>query len=370
MLFLSNLLEKLLAPTYVAFSMSFGMAIILVATAPWHSQHSADLTRGIQKLHLGVTPRVGGVAIFTGVGVAYLVSPPDLATILGPLWLAGSAAFIIGFCEDLTKSVSVRARLFATIFSGIVGYTITGVSLRRVGVPLLDPLLSYMFISVIFTSLAAGGVANAINIIDGLNGLASFMVLIALLALAAMAQEVGDPNLAIASLTVAAAVIGFFLVNWPFGKLFLGDGGSYFCGFALAWVGVLLVQRNPSVSPFAVLMACIYPVSEVLFSIYRRRCKNASPGHPDKQHLHSLIYRRYIVSFSPSIKENSLAGILVGFMSIPTSIAGYLLCGYNELAILGCLGFAFCYLIIYRRIVRFGWMKVVHPRFTSKINNR
>jgi UDP-N-acetylmuramyl pentapeptide phosphotransferase/UDP-N-acetylglucosamine-1-phosphate transferase len=359
-------LEPLIAflgSSYWSFLTSLIMSLGLVATAQWHTSVSSDLLIGVQKLHIKNTPRVGGIAIFAGVGVAYLVSPLDLAAILGPLWIAGSLAFFFGLCEDFTKCISVRLRLLATIFSGLAGYAITGVSLERVGVPFLDSLFSYTVISVVFTSLAVGGIANAINIIDGLNGLASSMLIIALVALAAIAQAVGDTNLSASSLVAAAAIFGFFLINWPLGKLFMGDGGSYFSGFAFAWLGVLLVERNPSISPFAVLILCIYPFTEVLFSVYRRRSKNLSLSEPDKQHLHSLIYRRYIVSVVPTVKENSVAGIVVGLMSVPSGIIAYLVRESNWLAILACFCFIFGYVVAYRRVVRFRWgVTAVAPR--------
>jgi UDP-N-acetylmuramyl pentapeptide phosphotransferase/UDP-N-acetylglucosamine-1-phosphate transferase len=99
------------------------------------------------------------------------------------------------------------------------------------------------------------------------------MATLAFAGFAVIAWSVGDANLASVAIILAACVWGFFWVNWPFGKLFLGDGGSYFVGFALAWVAVLLIERNPSVSPFAALLVCIHPVSEVLLSIFRRKLK-------------------------------------------------------------------------------------------------
>ena len=352
-LHLASLID-ILGLTSLSFLTSLMLSIGLVATARWHS-FSADQMVGVQKFHLETTPRVGGIAIYSGVGMAYLVAPLETGAILGPMWIAGSFAFFIGLCEDLTKRVSVRARLLATIFSGLAGYAITGVSLERVGVQLLDPLFSYAIISVVFTSLAVGGIANAINIIDGLNGLASSMLIIALVALAVIAQAVGDSNLAISCLVVAASIFGFFLINWPLGKLFMGDGGSYFSGFAFAWVGVLLVMRNPSISPFAVLILCIYPFTEVLFSVYRRHNKNLSLSEPDRQHLHSLIYRRYILSIDPTVKENSVAGIIVGLLSVPSGIVAYLVRDSNWLAFLACFGFISGYIVTYRRVVRFKW---------------
>lgn len=339
----------------LAFVVSLALSVGLVATGRWHARLSADFAQGIQKLHLVSTPRVGGVAIFLGVAAAYIVASAERAAILGPLWMAGCVAFAFGLLEDLTKRVPVSTRLLATVLSGVVGWAITGVSLHRVGVPFVDLALEHQGASVLLTAIAIGGIANAINIIDGLNGLASAMKFIALTTVSCIAYAEGDASLAFATLSIAAAVLGFFLVNWPMGKLFLGDGGSYFGGFALAWSCVLLVERNQAIAPFAALMVCIYPFIEVLFSIYRRKLKQMSPGRPDNQHLHTLIYRRYVVTVAPTVKENSVAGILVAMLNLPPAIAAYYLRHSNLWACIACVGFCIAYVLIYRRVVKFSW---------------
>jgi UDP-N-acetylmuramyl pentapeptide phosphotransferase/UDP-N-acetylglucosamine-1-phosphate transferase len=149
-------------------------------------------------------------------------------------------------------------------------------------------------VAVIFTALMIGGVANAINIIDGFHGLASGTTIIALVALAAIAVRADDPPMAIACVALAAVVGGFWLVNYPWGKLFMGDGGAYFVGFALAWLAVLLPVRNPEVSVWAPLLVCAYPVIEVMYSVVRRYAGRQSPGAPDSGHLHSLIKKKLI----------------------------------------------------------------------------
>jgi UDP-N-acetylmuramyl pentapeptide phosphotransferase/UDP-N-acetylglucosamine-1-phosphate transferase len=152
--------------------------------------------------------------------------------------------------------------------------------------------------------------------------------------------------------------LGFFWVNWPLGKIFLGDGGSYFIGFSLAWLAVLLIERNPTVSPFAALLICVHPVTEVLFSIYRRRIKQMHPGHPDRLHFHSLVKQRYVkwwfVSFSSNTR-NSVTGILVGIMTLtPVAIASLVYDNF-VLSAAAFIGLELGYVAIYARMVRYHW---------------
>lgn len=349
---------------YAAFIASLSLAIVLVLTRHWHGRFSMDGLTGVQKMHNTPTPRIGGVAIFLGCLVAWWVARLSHAPIVGALLLAGLPAFVFGLAEDLTKTVGVMSRLLATMASGVLGWLITGVSITHVGLPVVDTLLSWPVVSVVFTAFAVGGIANSVNIVDGFNGLASGFVVIALGGLAAMAGAFGDTALALTCTVVAAAVLGFWLVNWPWGKLFLGDGGSYFGGFALAWASVLMLERHTSVSAFAIALVCVHPITEVLFSIYRRTLREDNPGQPDRLHLHSLLMRRVV---SPMLTRmgcddivqrawrNPATGLLLALMSLPPVVLAYVFRDQQIAAALCMAGFMLGYVSIYARVVRFHW---------------
>ena len=336
----------------------FLISVLLVLTKKVHGSASMDLSHGIQKFHTTPTPRVGGLPIVIGLSVAWLISTTEIKHILTPILIAGMPAFLFGLAEDVTKRVGVLVRLLATMFSGLLAWWLTDYSLNRVDIWGIYWLLKYTLLSVLFTSFAVGGVANAINIIDGFNGLASTMATLAFAGFAAIAWSVGDVSLASVAIILAACVWGFFWVNWPFGKLFLGDGGSYFVGFALAWVAVLLIERNPSVSPFAALLICIHPVSEVLLSIFRRKLKKLNPGHPDRLHFHSLIKQRYVRRWFGHLSfelRNSITGVLVGAMTLTAVLIALLVNQSSLLSLLAVITLSMGYVAIYALIVRFIW---------------
>jgi UDP-N-acetylmuramyl pentapeptide phosphotransferase/UDP-N-acetylglucosamine-1-phosphate transferase len=284
---------------------SFALAEALVLSAHKHGHLTMDLPGAVQKFHLDPTPRVGGIAIYVALVSAWLVAPADAERqLLTTLLLAGIPSLMIGLLEDVTKRVRVSTRLMVTMASGGLAVSLTGVALTRVDIPVADLLLSAWPVALLFTAFAVGGVANAINIIDGFHGLASGTVIISLTALAGIALGVGDIPLAVVAVLVAAAVTGFWLVNFPWGKLFLGDGGAYFSGFALAWLSVELLARNESVSPWASVLVCGYPTIEVLYSVMRRRKLRQSPGAADRQHLHSLIATQVIQPRLPRLQPN------------------------------------------------------------------
>jgi UDP-N-acetylmuramyl pentapeptide phosphotransferase/UDP-N-acetylglucosamine-1-phosphate transferase len=229
-----QILITLIPPSaLVAGGVSFAVAVLLVLTKRWHGRWSMVGTQGAQDFHTRPTPRVGGIAILAAVLAGSVFAVPDRQSLLWPLLLASTPAFMFGLAEDLTNRVSVRARLLATMACGVLGWLLTGLSIDDTDMLGMDWLLGFTLVSVAFTAFAVGGVANAINIIDGFNGLASGTAIIILTSFGFMATAVGDAHLAYTSLILAGAVLGFGLVNWPWGKLFLGDGGAYFVGFAV-----------------------------------------------------------------------------------------------------------------------------------------
>jgi UDP-N-acetylmuramyl pentapeptide phosphotransferase/UDP-N-acetylglucosamine-1-phosphate transferase len=350
--------SPLLQPALVAGLLAFVLALLLVVTKNWHGHLSLDSQFGVQKFHTDPTPRIGGVAIACGVVLGYFFAPSSLQTLLGPLLLAGVPAFAFGLLEDITKRVSVRTRLLATMFCGILGWFITGFAITRVNVPGLDWMLGFTVVSLAFTAFAVGGVANAINIIDGFNGLAAGSVTIILGGFTAICLSVGDTDLAYVCLILAASVVGFLLINWPLGKIFLGDGGAYFVGFAVAWIAVLILARNQGVSAWALLLVCAYPILEVTFSVVRRRKRGLSPGAPDRLHLHSLMKQRFVPRLFPrtsNLLSNSVTGAIMWCAaSVPVLIATTWSTDSDDLAI-GFVCCAFAYSALYARLTQFRW---------------
>ena len=340
------------------FAASFTLCVLLVLTKRWHGPLTMDHMEGVQKFHTVPTPRIGGVPIVIGLMVAWGKAPEGAKAIITPILFAGFPAFIFGVLEDITKRIGVSQRLLATMASGVLGWWVTDYSLTRVDIWGVDALLQFTLVSVVFTAVAVGGVANSINIIDGFNGLASTMSSLAFIGFAMIAWQVGDHTLVGVAFVLAACVFGFFWVNWPFGKIFLGDGGSYFIGFALAWVAVLLIERNTSVSAFAALVVCTHPVTEVLFSIYRRRIKQIHPGHPDRLHFHSLVKRRYVarwfVAYSSRVR-NSITGALVASLTVTGVVAANMFYDQVVLSAMAFVGLALGYVAIYARMVRHHW---------------
>lgn len=72
---------------------------------------------------------------------------------------------------------------------------------------------------------------------------------------------------AFVSLITAGAALGFFVWNFPAGLIFLGDGGAYLLGFLLAELSILLIYRNPAVSPIFALLLCLPDLRDDLHDV-------------------------------------------------------------------------------------------------------
>ena len=280
----------------LAFLVALAVTALIVRFGGRHGHlNDHDLT-GPQKMHVRAVPRVGGAAIFAGIACAVAViarGHPGTSHEMTVLLACALPTFVAGLVEDVTKKVPPRWRLVITAVSAVLALCFLGAMIDRTDVAALDWLVVWPAEAAALTLFVVTGVTNAINLIDGFNGLASMSTVMILLGLAFVASRVGDDFIGVLALLTAAATMGFFLLNYPRGHIFLGDGGAYFLGFVLVELSVLLLQRHPRVSPMFPLLLCGYPIFETVFTMYRRRfLQRTATGLPDARHLHHLVYRR------------------------------------------------------------------------------
>ena len=347
----------------MAFLASLTTAWLMIRYEHLHAHFSLDqVDSGPQKFHDVATPRIGGVAVVAGLlaacTVMTVVNNIYAERAFGLLLLAGCPAFLGGLIEDVTKKVGVIERLMMTILAGMLAAWLLGAELNRLAIPGIDSALQWLPFSLLLTAFAVGGIANAINIIDGVNGLAMGVTMIALTALAYVAAQVGDELVMISAIATIGAILGLIVWNWPQGRIFLGDGGAYLIGFMVVELAVLLVVRNPAVSPWFPLLLLIYPIFETLYSVYRRKIQNQiSPGEPDNLHLHQLVRDRCIAPVnrngSPrsALARNSLAATVFWAITAVLSSIGAAYWQSTPALATCAAGFCVLYVIAYRRLI-------------------
>jgi len=261
-----------------------------------------------------------------------------------------------GLLEDITKKVSPEKRLIFASVSAFLSVFLFGAYIYKLDIPLIDSLFYFTPLGILFTVFALVGLSNAYNIIDGFNGLASGVAIVVFTSFVYMVFIKDDSFLLSVSLVMLFAILGFFVLNFPFGKIFLGDGGAYFIGFVIGFLSDYLVFKHRDVSPWYPLVLSVYPVFETVFSIYRRKLsRKYRPLEPDALHLHTLIYRRLTLrlGLKNDVFRNSAVMPLLVIPYLPFVVIANLF--WDKTAVLAGLSAVYMviYLFIYRSIVRF-----------------
>lgn len=359
----------LLETLILAFIVSLAVCLLNVATERWHGRYSFDGDiRGIQKVHKNVVSRTGGIALISGVLAVPLLGSLDhvpgalraeTRLILCKLLVAALPAFVAGIVEDLTKKVSVKARMLAIFASALLAAWLLGAALPRLDIPGVDTLLQWAPLSLALTAFAVVGVTNSINIVDGFNGVAGAAVVVILAGAGYLAWRAGDAVVAQLALAGIGAALGFLMLNYPTGRLFMGDGGAYFLGFWAAEIAVLSIVRNPDINAWQILAIFAYPVIEVLFSMYRRKIlRDTMVGAPDRLHLHSLFYRRVACQkirrrYAWS-RNAGVACFVTAWIALAT-VTAVLLGNSVGAAVALVLAQMLIYVAVYMRLVRGHW---------------
>ena len=242
--------------------------------------------------HALPTPRCGGIAIIC----AYLMSCSLLFMVDSHMfldnyrWLAihGGMIFfaLIGFYDDRYVSTPLK-RLWLQIISIIIVLTISNLSLRYIDFPILG-IVNIHIVGMISTMLWLIFYTNVFNFMDGLDGMAGGNAIINLVFIAIIASDYHDNTMMHLSFLLTISIVGFMIYNFPKGRLFLGDVGSYFLGFTLAIFPIILIYDNFLTPWLVIILYFHYLFDSILTLIWRLlRGKNITQAH--REHLYQQL---------------------------------------------------------------------------------
>jgi UDP-GlcNAc:undecaprenyl-phosphate GlcNAc-1-phosphate transferase len=244
-----------------------------------------------RKIHRQPIVRIGGIAIFTGVFVAWIVTAklftisPENSLFLGML-LGGLGFFATGLLDDLFN-LSPFIRLGMQALLSIVVWGL-GIRLDALPLPgLAETLPAWLSLLVTFFWLA--GMANAMNWLDGMDGLAAGTTTAAAAILATLSWS-AHPDIAIMALGLCGGTLGFLKYNAAPARIFMGDGGSYFLGFALAALAAVgLPSENALTTALLPFLVLLIPILDMSLVIVARLGDRKSPFFPDQRHIHHRL---------------------------------------------------------------------------------
>jgi UDP-GlcNAc:undecaprenyl-phosphate GlcNAc-1-phosphate transferase len=249
---------------------------------------------GGRRRHKGTVSRLGGVAVFVAfmaaVGLAQWrgvltagYGASDALRLKG-LVIGGTLAFLFGLLDDGFDLSPWPQFVFQFALSVIALATLLW--LERFTLPFFGTvsLNSYPWgpwIYVPLTILWVMGMINTVNWLDGLDGLAAGVGAILCLVLAIHMHRAGQPSVALLPLALMGALTGFLPYNIAPARVFLGSGGAFFLGYALASLGLIAGGRTATV-----LMVMGLPIVDVAWQIFDRVRHKRSPIQGDRGHLH------------------------------------------------------------------------------------
>jgi len=282
-----------------------------------------------RKQHAGEIPLVGGLAM----GVAFILSvltfpsqPSDIHSFI----FASIVLLSIGVLDD-HREMGVRIRLFAQLLAALIMTSTSGHVISNLGNLLNEGDVLLGDWAIPFSVFAVMGVINALNMSDGIDGLAGSMSLISFISMYILAFSAGRPEADIILLFICV-LVPFLFLNLPFfGKVracvFMGDAGSMFLGFSLAWYFTVFCQgENAIMSPVTALWIFAVPLFDTVSIMFRRMLKGHSPFRPDRDHFHHVFQaagysnRKTLLIIIIVQIVFAIAGI-VGFkMGVPDSV--------------------------------------------------
>ena len=332
-----------------SFLLSFVICVMLYRAFEYRNSNDISLT-AVQAAHNSPTSRLGGLGILGATALLTLFL--EIHSIIN-IFLGSLLIIFFGLLEDFHIRTHPKLRLLGGMLSAYLGIYLTNTSLTSIDIDWMSGFFSMGVISVAFTIFAIVVLTNAFNIIDGTNGFAAGNIIITCTALFVISAQVDEAILAILTVAVTAATLGFFVLNFPKGKIFLGDTGAYLAGFIIAWILILLAENNESIGKWSLLCIVFWPIMDTVYSIFRRRIKNKSADKPDKLHFHQLVMRGWELLSYGKIKRtvsNPLAtATILPFAAIPV-IFGVLFIDDKIKGLILFLTFSGSYVIMYNAL--------------------
>lgn len=262
----------------------------------WVSIPSPD-----RHVHVHPLPRLGGVAIC----FAFLATEA-IVTLLAPwfpkwgtsvsvrpattILIPACVVFLLGVYDDLRG-----ARPWVKFaVQGIAGAMLFFGGLRILSLPVMFGARHFgSAVGLVLTVLWVIGITNAFNLIDGLDGLAAGSALFSTLVVFIVALVSHSHWLALATIVLTGAILGFLRFNFNPATIFLGDSGSLFIGFLLSAFALQGATKAPTAVAVAIPVVSFgLPILETGISILRRLINGRPVFTGDREHIHHKLLER------------------------------------------------------------------------------
>ena len=273
---------------------------------------------GPRKIHASAVPRLGGISIvFSMLFVMSIFIPEYLKAM--PLLISAMILFFIGVIDDLLD-ISWKIKLISQLISVLISLTFImdltpAIDLFNLQLPLS--------IGIPLVILFMIGTINSINLMDGLDGLVSGFAILVFFALSVLGFLFQNQIVVFLTIALIGSLLSFLKYNSNPARIFLGDNGSLFLGYALVissfYISILKYGHLDLGFPILLLFLPIIDTLKVMF-VRIRQGKN--PFLPDKNHLHHIIFGKNI--------KHKIVVLLIHIFSVAYIFMAVLYLKYNS----------------------------------------
>ena len=304
-----------------------------------------------RKVHKTVIPTLGGLGIFAGFIMAFLVgTPAGLSSELQYFVAAAVVIFFLGLKDDILIISASKKFIGQLIAAGILirfaGVEITNMHgfLGIYEIPQFASVTLSLFTIIVIT--------NSFNLIDGVDGLAGSLGLLTTFIFGLYFYNVGQLTYAVMAFAMAGSILSFLIYNFSPAKIFMGDTGSLLLGLVNSILvikfinsanvpgGVIELPAAPAIG-FAILMV---PLFDTLRVFALRILDRRSPFSPDRNHVH-----HFLLDLGFSHKQITFTCVTANALFVAVA---YFSRGFGTTAVVGILLFAalsLTSLLYYRR---------------------
>jgi len=242
--------------------------------------------------HIAAKPRGGGLAIalvasvaLGGLALAGTMRPNLLLVLLG----GGGPVALVGYWDDrrpVTAGIRMMGPLAAALWAVFWMGGLPAIALHQ-------QVLDLGWSGDVLAVLAVMWVLNLFNFMDGIDGIAaSEAVFVTGAALAPLALCGVSADVSMASLTIGAACCGFLPWNWPPAKIFMGDVGSGYVGYAIAALALAAARQSPVMAWVWLILGGVFFVDATV-TLVRRLLRGERVYEAHRTHAYQWLARRW-----------------------------------------------------------------------------
>ena len=273
-----------------------------------------------RKVHHGIMPRLGGLAIYLAFVIAVLATMHMTRDIFA-LLLGGTVIVIVGILDDKYQ-LPAKVKLLGQIAAAFV-LVLFDIKIEWLN----NPWGGYFYLeyfSVPLTVFWIVSFTNVVNLMDGLDGLAAGVSGIASVTVILVALQQGFYPVAVITAALAGGIIGFIRYNFNPASIFMGDTGSMFIGYMLAAISIFgAVKSAATIALIVPAIALGLPIMDTAFAIVRRYTNGRPIFQPDKGHLHHRLLAMGMTQRQAVLLMYIISAILGIAAVLLTEVGGY-----------------------------------------------